>query len=105
MCFSLLRHLAISGLCVAWNPLTARDEDQRPGGQLLGVQVVEREGRHRDAAAEQRVTESRNHDQQGHGKERVETADDRVDGQQRGEDVIDVDDQHDQPQPAIKNIP
>lgn len=93
---------ALGGVKSAYRSAAYRNEDQGPGRKLVGVQVCQRELRHRDPAVEQGPAQPGDHHQQGSGEKWVETPDEHVDRQHRGEEVVDIDHRHDYPQPIGK---
>ena len=68
------------------------DEHEGPDGQSLRVQVTQRDLRDRIAARYDPAEDTRRHDDQHRAEHRVELADDLVYGQQRGQHIVNEDD-------------
>ena len=72
-----------------------RDEERRDDGYGVGVELEIGEGRHLGnpvVAQKQHAQQPHGHGHQRHAEDRVDAADDLVDGQQRGDKVVDQDD-------------
>ena len=74
------------------------DEEQRPDGEARGIGVHEKVGvgQDRPVTEQKRPGQPEGHDQQEDGKERIDAADDGVDGQDGGEEIVDEDDRRPQ---------
>ena len=78
------------------------DEHERPDGQPRRVQVSQRELRDGIAPGDDAAEDARRHEDQHRAEQGIKSADDLVDGQKRGEDVIDED--HDDPECAVQRV-